>query len=73
MFFLKKGAASENNCKKKLKEIGRWKEIVQLDSDTLNKIILEHKWGNSETKGILPYLTLEVNKRVHLSKFKRDK
>lgn len=53
-----------------LKEHGKWEEVMQLDTATLNKIIQEKQWEDELLDVLKEYVKLERSKRLYLSKIK---
>lgn len=54
-----------------LKEKGKWKEVNQLDTSALNKIIQEEKWEKELLDLLKNYVSLETSNRLYLSNMKQ--
>jgi putative RecB family exonuclease len=55
-----------------LKDQGKWDDVMQLDTATLNKIIQEKQWGSELLEMLEEYVKLERSKRLYLSKIKNS-
>jgi len=55
-----------------LKEKGKWEEVVQLDTNAINKIIQEKKWDEGLLDILNEYVNLEESKRLYLRKIKSE-
>ena len=53
-----------------LRAKGKWGEVVQLDTNAINKIIQEKKWDEELMEILKEYVNLEESKRIYLSKIK---
>ena len=53
-----------------LKSYGKWDEVVQLDTSTLNRIIQEKLWDAEILEALEEYVELERSKRLYLSRIK---
>ena len=53
-----------------LKDLGKWDEVVQLDTSALNKIILEKQWNKDSLQVLEQFVELSCSKRFYLSKIK---
>jgi len=51
-----------------LKDRGRWNDVVQLDTSTLNKIIRDKQWDQELLDMLEEYVKLEQSKRLYPSK-----
>ncbi len=51
-----------------LKDLGKWDEVIQLDTSALNKIILEKQWEKESLAVLEEFVTFEQSKRLYLSK-----
>ena len=54
----------------KLKELGKWEEVNQLDTNALNKIILQKEWNDPILSVLEEYARLETSKRFYLGSIK---
>jgi putative RecB family exonuclease len=54
----------------KLKELGKWEEVNQLDTNALNKIILQKEWDDQILSVLEEYGSLETSKRFYLGSIK---
>ena len=55
-----------------LKQYGKLEEVSQLDTSSLNKIILEKHWDEDLLEAIKRFVEVERSKRLYLSKLKND-
>lgn len=55
-----------------LKQFGKLEEVSQLDTSTLNKIILENRWDDDLLKLVKRFGEVEESKRLYLGKLKND-
>jgi len=53
-----------------LKKQGKLDEVQQLDTNALNKILLDNKWDEDLLKMIKDYVEYSESKRLYLSKKK---
>jgi putative RecB family exonuclease len=56
-----------------LKYLGKWEEVVQLDTSALNKIILEKQWDEKSLSALEKWVNLERSKRLYLSKINESR
>jgi len=54
----------------KLKELDKWEEVNQLDTNALNKIILQKEWNDPILSVLEEYARLETSKRFYLGSIK---
>lgn len=54
----------------KLKELGKWDEVNQLDTAALNKIIKNNQWDEELISILKEYISLEKSKRLYFSSIK---
>ncbi|MBN2603556.1 MAG: PD-(D/E)XK nuclease family protein [Candidatus Thermoplasmatota archaeon] len=71
----KRYTCPEKNSKKrieleeKLKKMGKWEEVAQLDTNAINKIIQENEWEKEVIDVLLEYVELQESSRLYLSKY----
>jgi len=70
--FPSKHSEERQRLEQKLKEIGKWEEVMQLDTAALNKIIQEKQWDSTLLDVLSEYVKLERSKRLYLSKIKEN-
>ena len=54
-----------------LREMGKWDEVNQLDTNALNKIILQKEWDDYILSVLDEYVSLETSKRFYLGSIKK--
>jgi len=66
------------NCKEReelenlLRENGKWDEVVQLDTNAINRILSEKQWDEEMIELLKKYTTIEESKRLYLSKIRNE-
>ena len=65
-----KGSKIRKELEHILKKQGKWDEVQQLDTNALNKILLDNKWDEDLLKMIKDYVEYSESKRLYLSKKK---
>jgi len=55
-----------------IRDSGKWDEVAQLDTATINKIIQENTWNSQLIEALKKYVKLEESKRLYLSKIKNE-
>jgi putative RecB family exonuclease len=66
--FPSKGSKDRQQLIQILKKLGKWDEVIQLDTSILNKIIQEKHWDNELLSILSEYINQERTKRLYLSK-----
>jgi putative RecB family exonuclease len=66
--FPSKGSKDRQQLIQILKKLGKWDEVIQLDTSILNKIILEKQWDGELLNDIKEYSKRDVSKRLYISK-----
>ena len=66
--FPSKSSSEREKLEKLLKENGVWKEVDQLDTAALNKLLSENKINEKLVNEINKFIKLEKSKRVYMSK-----
>ena len=67
-----KGSVKRKQLEQALKKLGKWYEVEQLDTNSLNKILLEKLWDENLISTIIPFLRYSEKKRLYLSKKKSN-
>ncbi|MBD3155303.1 MAG: DUF2800 domain-containing protein [Candidatus Aenigmarchaeota archaeon] len=70
--FPSKNSSDRKQLVQILKDLGKWDEVVQLDTSALNKIIQEKQWDKRSLDVLEQYVTLEKSRRLYLSKIKNS-
>ncbi|MBU0471854.1 MAG: PD-(D/E)XK nuclease family protein [Nanoarchaeota archaeon] len=70
--FPSKNSSDRKQLVQTLKDLGKWDEVVQLDTAALNKIIQEKQWDSKSLDVLEQYVRLEKSKRLYLSKIKNS-
>jgi len=70
--FPSKNSSDRKQLVQTLKYLGKWDEVVQLDTAALNKIIQEKQWDSKSLYVLEQYVTLEKSKRLYLSRIKNS-
>jgi len=65
-----KGSKIRKELEHILKKQGKWDEVQQLDTNALNKILLDNKWDEDLLKIIKHYVEYSESKRLYLAKKK---
>lgn len=65
----KKGSTKRDQLEHILEDIGKYHEVLSLDTHTVNTIIKQRKWSKEDIEKILPLISLETKKRLFLSDF----
>lgn len=68
--FPSKNSSDRKQLVQTLKDLGKWDEVVQLDTAALNKIIQEKQWDSKSLDILEQYIRLEKSRRLYLSKIK---
>jgi len=63
------GSIKREGLEQELKKHGKWDDVKQLDTNTLNKILLEHLWDDALIDVLKKYVQYSEHKRL----FVRDK
>jgi len=70
--FPSKNSSDRKQLVQTLKDLGKWDEVVQLDTAALNRIIQEKQWDEKSLDVLEQYVTLERSRRLYLSKIKNS-
>jgi len=68
--FPSKGSMDRQQLIQVLKKLGKWDEVIQLDTSSLNKIIQEKQWGEKSLQIVKEFVKFNQSKRFYLSKIK---
>lgn len=66
------------DCKERLeleqiiKNAGKWEEVNQLDTNSINKILKEKQWDQALFEAVKQYVSCEELKRLYLSRIKNN-
>lgn len=66
------GSRKRDELEKALQNIGKYQEVLNLDTTTFNNALLEKRWNEEDMKHILPFVSLETKKRLFLSTYNQD-
>ncbi len=56
-----------------IKDAGKWEEVNQLDTNSINKILKEKQWNQELLNAVKKYVSFEESKRLYFSKIKKDR
>ena len=71
--FPSKHSEKRRHLEQLLKDVGRWDEVVQLDTSALSKVLQDDLWDGKILKMLKDYVKLEKSRRLYLSKIKTEK
>ncbi len=67
-----KNSKERLEMEKIIKDKGKWDEVAQLDTTTINKIIQENSWDEELIDALKKYVKYEESKRLYLSKITKE-
>ncbi len=70
--FPSKHSRERKELEELLRRFGKLEEVLQLDTTSLNKIILDGKWDKDLIEEIKSFIEVEKSKRLYLSKIKNE-
>ncbi|MEM0466723.1 MAG: PD-(D/E)XK nuclease family protein [Candidatus Thermoplasmatota archaeon] len=70
LVFPPKNTNERRELESMLRKLGKFDEVIQLDTAALNKIITEKQWDSQVIAAVMNYLSYEQKKRLYLSTIK---
>ena len=62
-----KGSTMRKELEQELKKHGKWDDVKQLDTNALNKILIEHLWDDTIIDVLKKYVQYSKHKRLFVS------